>query len=230
MQRSLRRVGPMMGLVLGGVLACGILAAQEFQLRTIPLDRDAAEVREFQELPAVQSRARSLAVRRANPMPQSLFFAVIDPQKGSEGQRAQLRSLIGPNEEAVVDSALQNSSFDPQNMTWFETNYGPPINATLYCNWTADPALERRLEAEIAERAEPGAASRSLPTPTVVSPPLEALPDDGEADEEGPTRKFTLGGRPCVLTRRCEQRTDPLCNVQFLDSLIPSIRIIQLGN
>ena len=38
------------------------------------------------------------------------------------------------------------------------------------------------------------------------------------------------GGRPCVLTRRCAVKTDPLCNVQFLDSLIPAIRIVQLGN
>lgn len=229
MQRSFRLVVPIVGFVLGTALAAGRLAGQEFQLRTIPLDRNAAEVKDFLEVPAAQSRARSLAVRRANQMPESLFFAVIDPQKGSEAQRSQLRSLIGPEEEALVDAALQNSSFDPRNMTWFETTYGPPINATLYCNWTADPALERRQEAEAFERAEQNATSRSLSTsPATTSPPEPA--SDGDADEEGPIKKFNLAGRPCVITRRCAEKTDPLCNVEFLDTLIPSIRIVQLGN
>ena len=204
------------------------------QLRAAEINPEAPDVVEFNK----RSAAVSPTVRAMvddHGVPNDQFFALINPARSLPATR----SVAPQSAELVERSAncpVEMVASDPTPLRgWFEVKYGAPCDLTLYCNWIRDPMADATYETRQLERElDLGAPARSIEVDKAAPDAAAAEvqdPNDPHLNDYGEISwSFVLAGtRKCSLTRYCEERDDPFCNVEFLALKASQIEIQQLG-
>lgn len=205
-------------IVVGFVVPADAQSEFSKRLKTIPLDPNAAELKEFKERtgPSIAATPRDLSA-----LPKGLFFAVINPAKDGSRSLSTFRSM-GVDTDKLIAAAVADTVFDERTLGYFHTRYGPPLDLDFYCDWRTDPAVDEKAE---LRRNEPSGQPQLRSSPTAPPEPDAA---DLHINSYGdlPLR-FKLAGRPCTL--KCNVRENRLCTPGMLDHARANVQIVQLG-
>jgi len=220
------------------------------QLTERPLPASAPEVRAFERLRSAGPRAAT--AQQIGDLPEELFFAAIDPSAASAGQSDFARSIGLRSTRSAGAIAADRTVFDAENMTWFDTEYGAPLNVSLFCSWRRDPDLAARrladeleddLEASlsgsknanraavgIGNAAGAGTGLRSLATDDRRRL-IELAADDPHHEDEEAEFVFQFAGSTCTLTYRCTSGDeDERCNEGYLQRVSQLLQVKNRGN